>query len=653
MEMKSFAEIIQNLDLVNILMYLSGFVIIAVASGQIGKVFKKIHLPLITGFLILGLIAGPEVLGLLNREAISGLRFINDIALAFIALAVGSELYIKELRSRLFSIKWMTFSQLFITFILGSTAMFLLSDIIPFMKSLPLNARISVALLAGTIFVARSPASAIAIVNEMRARGPFTQTALGVTVVKDFIVIILFSVIFTLSKSLIKSEDFRYIFIFQALFELIMAFGFGYLFGVLLVRILVMKEKVLLKKILVLLVGFLAYVITKAIAHYTLNHYEAEFHVEPLLVCILGSFIVSNYSKYRDDFLKIIKEVGPVVYTIFFTLTGASIFLDVISDLWMVTLIIFFVRILSLVVAGYIGNTLAGDPPLFGHIGWMPYVTQAGVGLGLATIIAVEYPGWGARFSTLMISVIVLNQLLGPPLFKWAINLVKEGHTKAEGFFATDSRRALIFGMENHAVALARQLVKHDWQVEIASIADLGERQIADKDINLIDLQGLELENLTEIEAQKYDTFICLLSDDENYRICELAYEKFGTKHLIVRLHDRKRYAGFQKLGAMLIEPNTAMVSLMEHYVRAPMATSILLGMDEGQDSIDMEVLNPDIHGLSLRQLRLPADVIVLSVTRNDQPIISHGYTTLRLHDLVTLVGAPASLENIRLRLEG
>ena len=651
--MEVIPYIIDLPELTDLLKYLLGFTIIVVASGQIGKLFKLIHLPLITGFLVLGLIAGPEVLGLLDRQAVTQMNFVNDIALAFIALAVGSELYVKELRSRLYSIKWMTFSQLYITFFLGSTAMFLLSDLIPFMKSLPLNARISVALLSGTIFVARSPASAIAIVNEMRARGPFTQTALGVTVVKDFIVIILFSIIFTLSKSLINAEEFRFVFIFQALFELVMAFGLGFLFGALLIKILAIRERFLLKKALVLFVGFFAYFLTKTIAHYTLNHYASEFHVEPLLVCILGSFIVTNYSKYRDDFIKIIKEVGPVVYIIFFTLTGASIYLDVVAELWKITLIIFFIRIVSLIVAGYIGNTLAGDPPLFGHISWMPYVTQAGVGLGLATIIAVEYPGWGSRFATLMISVIVLNQIVGPPLFKWAINIVKEGHTKAEGFYASDSKRALILGMENHAVALARQLVNHNWQVEIASVAETDEREFAETEINLIYLKGLDLEDLYKIEAQKNDTIICLLSDEENYRICEMAYEKLGTRHLIVRIQDRKKYSKFQKLGAMIIEPNTAMVSLMEHYVRSPMATSMLLGMDVNQDSIDIEVLNPDIHGLSLRQLRLPADVIVLSVARNHQPIISHGYTTLRVHDVVTLVGAPQSLEDIRLRLEG
>ena len=96
-----------------------------------------------------------------------------------------------------------------------------------------------------------------------------------------------------------------------------------------------------------------------------------------------------------------------------------------------------------------------------------------------------------------------------------------------------------------------------------------------------------------------------------------------------------------------------AMVSLMEHFVRAPIATSLLLGMDETQDSIDIELRNSDYHGLTLRDVRLPSDVIILSVTRGDHPIISHGYTRLRLGDIVTMVGSNESLDKVRLNLQG
>jgi Trk K+ transport system NAD-binding subunit len=138
-----------------------------------------------------------------------------------------------------------------------------------------------------------------------------------------------------------------------------------------------------------------------------------------------------------------------------------------------------------------------------------------------------------------------------------------------------------------------------------------------------------------------------------NYDICETAYEHFGTRHLIVRLNEREFYKKFHNIGVMVMDPATAMVSLMEHFVRSPIATSLLLGMDEGQDTIDIELRNSDFHGLTLRDLRLPSGVIILSVTRGDHPIISHGYTRLRLGDIVTMVGSNESLDKVRLNLQG
>ncbi len=61
----------------------------------------------------------------------------------------------------------------------------------------------------------------------------------------------------------------------------------------------------------------------------------------------------------------------------------------------------------------------------------MPYVTQAGVGLGLAIEVSSEFPLWGGEFATIVIAVIVLNQFAGPPLFKWALNKVGESHKRA------------------------------------------------------------------------------------------------------------------------------------------------------------------------------------------------------------------------------
>lgn len=643
-----FEELNNTLQIV---VYLGAFGIVAVAAGRIAGVFQKLKLPLITGFLIIGLISGPEMLGIIDSEALSKLSFLNDVALAFIAFAVGTELYLKELRSRMKSIISMVITQVTLTFLIVTGTMYLLTDVIPFFDGMKLAAKIAISMLAGTIAIARSPASAIAIINELRARGPFTQTAIGVTVVKDFGVIVFFAIIFTLSKSMIQEAEFRMIYIVQVMIELILAFGIGFLVWLILRLVLSIKGALPLKKGLVLLVGFLVYGFTHMTADHSYLYMGLEIHIEPLLICIIGSFLVTNYSVYKNDFVKIVKELGPYVYIVFFTLTGALISLQVVASLWFVTLILFGARITSLIIAGYAGSTIAGDSALFRKISWMPYVTQAGVGVGLATIIATEYPGWGAEFATVMISVIILNQFVGPPLFKWALHLSEEVHVKSDGSFDVE-RKILIFGWENQSIALAKQLQKQNWKVEFI-VAESEALQAARKDFIVHEFTGSDHMSLRAFSAETADTIICLLSDEDNYAICETAFEHFGTKHLIVRLNDREYYKKFHKLKVMVIDPTMAMVALMEHFVRAPIATSLLLGMDESQDSIDIELRNSDFHGLTLRDLRLPSDVIILSVTRGNHPIISHGYTRLRLGDIVTLVGSNDSLDKVRLNLQG
>jgi len=638
-------------SLLNILVYLAAFGIVAVAARKLAGVFQQLKLPLISGFLVIGLVSGPELLGLIDRETLEGLYFLNDTALAFIAFAVGSELYLKELRSRMRSIISMTISQVVVTFVLVSLTVYLIAGMIPFLDEMKLAAKIAVSLLAGTVAIARSPASAIAIINELRARGPFTQTSLGVTVVKDFGVVIFFAIIFTLSKSLIQDADFRMIFIVQVLVELILAAGLGFLVWLLLKVILRIKGLMGLKKTLVLFTGFVVYFFTHIVADHSSRFMGLELHIEPLLICIIGSFMVTNYTVYRNDFTRLVKELGPYVYVVFFTLTGAMISLKVLAALWFVSLILFGARILSLFIAGWLGSSLVGDPPIFRRISWMPYVTQAGVGVGLASIIATEYPGWGGEFATVMISVIVLNQIVGPPLFKWALQLAGEVHVRSDGTFEGE-RKILIFGWENQGLALAGQLKQQHWQVEFV-VPDPTSDILANGDYPVHAMSGSDHLSLRRFQAETADTMVCLLSDEENFAICETAYEHFGTKHLIVRLNDRAFYRPLHRIGVMVMDPNTAMVSLLEHLVRAPVATSLLLGMDEGQDTVDLEVRNADFHGLTLRDLRLPSDIIILSVTRGDHPIISHGYTRLRLGDIVTLVGSNESLDEVRLKLQG
>lgn len=634
-------------ELQNTFIYFFGFIWILFATNYFSRFFQKMKLPLITGFIILGVVAGPYVLNLIPKQAIKQILFVNDIALAYIAFAAGAELYLKDLRSRLKSIAWNTFGQLAVTFILSAIVVYFVASNIPFMTDLSARNRLAVSLLMATIFVARSPSSAIAIIHEMRAKGPFTQTVMGVTVIKDVLVIILFAICVSISRNLVMDTVFDLKAIGLLLLELGLSFALGMILGRIMHILLSFSINSYLKMGLILLLGYSVFAFAHWIQRYSLENFQMELFFEPLLICIIGSFAVTNYSRFRAEFQFIIHRLGPYIYLAFFTLTGIMISLEVLAKVWLVALGLFFVRLISMIIGAYLGTTLAKDDPRHRAVGWMPYVTQAGVGLGLAIEVSAEFPIWGNEFATIIIAVIVLNQFVGPPLFKLALNRVGESHKRANipGFDGIQD--AIIFGLEDRSLALGRQLKKHGWEVTIATLKKPGEFD-KDKSIPIQAIEKLNLHSLNELDSKKADAMIMMLSDEENLKLCELVYEFVGTRNVVVRLNERKNMKKFHDLGCMIVDPDTAMVSLLDNFVRSPVAASMLLGTEDGQATVDLEVRDRSLHGVALRNLRLPSDVIILSVKRKGQSIISHGYTRLRRKDIVTVVGSPESLTKMQ-----
>ena len=296
--------------------------------------FQKIKFPLVTGLIITGIIAGTSLLNFIPSETLPKLNFLNSIALAIIAFSAGAELYIKDLRSRISSIKWMTIGQLFVTLIMSAWVIYFFASKIPFMNSLDDKTKIVVSVLFGVIFVARSPSSIIAVINELRANGPFTKTAIGVTVVKDVLVIILFSICFTVSKSIVNGDQFGITFLGFLFSELILSFILGILIGKVLNLILSVEIFNLLKGGLIILVGYGVYVLSFFVKEKTGEFLTHEILLEPLLICIIGSFYITNYSKNRIEFIELLHTISPTIYVVFFTLIGASLSFQTLIQLF-------------------------------------------------------------------------------------------------------------------------------------------------------------------------------------------------------------------------------------------------------------------------------------------------------------------------------
>lgn len=203
------------------LIYLAGFALICLASHRIGQWFARVRLPYITGYLFTGVLGGSFGLQLLPSSAGENLRFIDQIALAVIAFVAGSELFYKDLLSRLRSILWLLGMIIAIALGFIGTTLFFLLDIIPFTQGLNIGDKIAVALLGSTILLALSPPSTIAVIKELRARGPATRLILGLTVAMDVAIIVIFAISSSFAVALVEGSGVNLAFLALLLLDLI------------------------------------------------------------------------------------------------------------------------------------------------------------------------------------------------------------------------------------------------------------------------------------------------------------------------------------------------------------------------------------------------------------------------------------------------
>ena len=637
----------------NLVLIGGSFAFVALAAGIIGRQLGRVGLPHITGYILAGAVAGPFVLGLLPEGAATELRFIDEISLAVIAFVAGSELYLKEIRSRLRPIGAMTIAVSLVTLLVVGLLLYLLTGTISFTEEMGVPTRAAVALLGATILLALSPASTIAVIREVRARGPYSRTVLGVTVTMDVVIIVLFAISVAVASALLTGVGFTPTFALLLVVDLGAAIVAGLLAGYLLRWILSLGVQRALKAAAMIFVGYVIFASAFWLIDFSHDNLPFEIHVEPLLVAMIAGFYVTNYTAFREDLDGVLHDVGPAVYVAFFTLTGVSLKLDVLLATLPIAAALFGARILSIGVGSYAGSRLAREPAGRSRLFWLGLITQAGIALGLAREVAVEFPLLGDAFATMIISVVVLNEIFGPLFLKAGLKRAGESRLADGEELAEEERDVLILGVEEQALELARQLKAHNWRVIMADTQTELTDYPATAEIETHHLPRFDRESVQALfGGQQIDALVAMLPDDEaNLAAAELAYRSLGIPRIIVRPQGLAQADRFAETNALVIDQTSAMVHLLSQSVLAPQSAALLLHQDSGREIIQITVDDPDVDGMLVRDLRLPEDVLLMDVNRNGHSLVPHGYTTLHTGDEVTLLGQPESLEAVTLRL--
>ncbi len=391
-----------------------------------GEFLALLKFPRITGYILTGIFIGPYAFNFIEQETLLRFNVINDLALTFIALNAGGELRLKELKQRKKSIISLVVIIIFGVSSVVFLTFFLASRLFSFSSGMILTDFIGAAILVGVMSTARSPSSAIAIITECRARGPFTETILGVTVALDVITIVLFAfAISFVSGLVVPGTSFNIIFLSGVIFSLVISILIGIVIGYI-VYFYIKRIKV---DTPVLLIG-LAFLITKIsgiISGFSDDIFHVEFHLEPMLIAMCVGFYVQNFTKQGPHFITALEKGALPVFVVFFTITGASLDLSVLKTTWLIAVIIVIARGAALIGSGYTAGKIAGDIPVFKKLYGISFLTQAGVSLGLALEISNRIPTWGSVLTTIVIAVITINQIIGPVAMKFS--LIKSGET--------------------------------------------------------------------------------------------------------------------------------------------------------------------------------------------------------------------------------
>lgn len=400
-----------------------GFVLLA--SYLSSRILKNFKLPLISACIFTGILAGPYVCSFLTLNMVKQLRLVDDLALSFIALTAGGELSLRSLRSQKKALLLNILLLTVIVFLLVFLFIVSMKSHFSFTKDLSALQVMVMAIILGIIAVARSPSSAIAIISESKAKGLFTDTVLGVTIVMDVLIIILFTIALSVSEMIVLGSSVIPIQEFLALFaEIILAIGIGLAIG--------KGIALYIKRVghdLPLFLLFLSFAVAKAslwFSHFMEGHFLVSLHLEPLLMCMSAGFFVRNYSKEGKAFMDNLDRLSLPIYVLFFSLAGAALDLSALVLCWPIALSLVFIRILGIFLATFSAERFSGHPPQFSRYAWMAYITQAGVAIGLAQLTARQFPEIGGFLITIVLAVISINQVVGPITFKIALNLVKE-----------------------------------------------------------------------------------------------------------------------------------------------------------------------------------------------------------------------------------
>ncbi|MGR3309242.1 MAG: cation:proton antiporter [Candidatus Brocadiales bacterium] len=385
-----------------------GFILLAALFSA--RLMNKIRFPAVTAYLVLGILIGPSLFNLVPEGILNASGLISNIVLGIIAFSLGQNFSRDIFRKVGKSVIWISILEACGAWILVTlTFLFILRQ--PFY----------IALLFGAIASATAPAATIMVIRELRAKGTFTNTLLGVIAIDDAWCLVIFAVSLSISQAISAHTVATFFMIKVILTSLLSICGAFALGMVAAISIAYLSRFVRTQtELLIFTLGFVFLSIGIA----------TWLHLSILLAnMFLGAVLVNiNHSSFK--FFDSVKTIDSPLFLLFFTLAGTNLEIGILSKLGLIGLTYIIFRIIGKVIGASLGAHISNASANVKRYLGVGLIPQAGVAIGCALIAKSSFPKVGSIIFTTIIATTVINELIGPLCTKYVLH--KAGEVPAE-----------------------------------------------------------------------------------------------------------------------------------------------------------------------------------------------------------------------------
>lgn len=383
-----------------------GIGILLVGSFFLGRLAARAGIPSITGFIVAGLLLGPHCIGMIHTDLHDELGAVTEVALALIALVIGSEFSIRKLRRTGRAVLIITAAQMFLSFA-SVTLLLWLTGLMP----------LEAAALLGAVASATAPAATVAIVRDLKARGPFIDHLYGVVALDDAGCVLLFSVVAAFAGgSLGGAETSIGHSVLHAVKEIGGSLMLGGITGWLIHVFTVNRGRA--NEVYIVSLGMIC--LLTAIA--------TTFGFSPLLAGMTAGAVLANMGGGAFRIIASLEQLSPPLYATFFAIAGTELSFGAFSrgPILLMGAVFIFARALGKYFGVWTGAAVANSHTLIKKYLGLAMLPQAGVAIGLALYIqAAPFFAGSQELASTMVSIVLMsvfvNELTGPPISKFAV----------------------------------------------------------------------------------------------------------------------------------------------------------------------------------------------------------------------------------------